>query len=74
MARPALTSTIDANRGRLFGHAGFIRAVGRVAQTLGLEPAGYRLLANMGKDAHQEVAHFHMHIFAGRPLGPMLAR
>ncbi|MBV9652931.1 MAG: histidine triad nucleotide-binding protein [Acetobacteraceae bacterium] len=54
--------------------AGFTRAVGHVARTLGLESAGYRLLANMGANAGQEVPHFHMHLFAGRPLGPMLNR
>src|SRR5689334_23318258 len=54
--------------------AGFTRAVGRVARDLGLEPAGYRLLANMGAQSGQEVPHFHVHIFGGRPLGPMLSR
>ncbi len=54
--------------------AGFIRAVGKVARDLGLEEGGYRLLANAGVHAHQEVPHLHVHIFAGRPLGPMLAR
>jgi histidine triad (HIT) family protein len=53
---------------------GFVRAVGAVAKQLGLEEPGYRLLANAGVDAHQEVPHLHVHIFAGRPLGPMLAR
>lgn len=53
---------------------GFVRAVGAVARQLGLETPGYRLLANAGVDAHQEVPHLHVHIFAGRPLGPMLAR
>ncbi|GAB4146485.1 MAG: histidine triad nucleotide-binding protein [Sphingomonadales bacterium] len=53
--------------------AGFFRAVGRVAHELGLEDSGYRLLANAGPDAHQEVPHLHIHLFAGRPLGPMLA-
>jgi histidine triad (HIT) family protein len=53
---------------------GFIRAVGHVARLLGLEDQGYRLLANMGPNSHQEVAHFHVHLFAGRPLGPMLMR
>lgn len=54
--------------------AGFVRAIGTVAREAGhLEP-GYRLLANVGRDAHQEVPHLHVHIFAGRPLGPMLAR
>jgi histidine triad (HIT) family protein len=54
--------------------AGFVRAVGKVARDLGLEEDGYRLLANAGVNAHQEVPHLHVHIFAGRPLGPMLAR
>src|SRR5437763_958187 len=54
--------------------AGFFRAVGKIAKMLGLEDSGYRLLANMGADAHQEVPHFHLHIFGGRRLGPMLVR
>jgi histidine triad (HIT) family protein len=54
--------------------AGFWRAVGKVAQQLGLEGTGYRVLANMGMHSGQEVPHLHVHIFGGRPLGPMLAR
>jgi histidine triad (HIT) family protein len=54
--------------------AGFVRAVGHVAREVGLVAPGYRLLANTGLDAHQEVPHLHVHIFAGQPLGPMLAR
>lgn len=54
--------------------AGFVRAVGTVARDLGLEAPGYRLLANAGIDAHQEVPHLHVHLFGGRPLGPMLVR
>ncbi|AXJ95834.1 MULTISPECIES: histidine triad nucleotide-binding protein [unclassified Sphingomonas] len=53
---------------------GFVRAVGIVARQLGLVDGGYRLLANIGRDAGQEVPHLHVHLFAGRPLGPMLAR
>ena len=54
--------------------AGFVRAVGAVARELGLVAPGYRLLANIGADAGQEVPHLHVHLFGGRPLGPMLAR
>jgi len=54
--------------------AGFIRAVGQVARDAGLVAPGYRLLANVGFDSHQEVPHLHVHIFAGQKLGPMLAR
>jgi histidine triad (HIT) family protein len=59
-------SASDAER------AGFIRAVGATARELGLSEGGYRILANHGRIAHQEVPHLHIHIFAGRPLGPML--
>jgi diadenosine tetraphosphate (Ap4A) HIT family hydrolase len=52
--------------------AGFFRAVGTVARQLGLHESGYRLLVNSGPHSHQEVMHLHVHIFAGRPLGPML--
>ena len=45
-----------------------------VAKDLGLEAQGYRLLANMGEHSGQEVPHFHVHLFAGRPLGRMLSQ
>ena len=54
--------------------AGFVRAVGQVARELELVAPGYRLLANIGQHGHQEVPHLHVHLFGGRPLGPMLAR
>ena len=53
---------------------GFMRAVGKVADELGLVEPGYRTLANAGTNAHQEVSHLHIHIFGGKPLGPMLDR
>jgi diadenosine tetraphosphate (Ap4A) HIT family hydrolase len=52
----------------------FVRAAGRIAREEGLVSDGYRLLANVGPNSGQEVPHLHMHIFGGRPLGPMLAR
>ncbi len=50
--------------------ADFYRAVGQVGAPL--ETGGYRLLANMGHHAGQEVPHFHVHVVGGRALGPML--
>ena len=52
--------------------AGYVRAIGRVARDLGLAESGYRLLANHGRDANQEVPHLHFHIFGGQKLGAML--
>ena len=52
----------------------FIRAIGQIARQEGVSEGGYRVLANHGAAAHQEVPHFHLHLFAGRDLGPMLRR
>lgn len=54
--------------------SGFFRAVGETARQLGLEEDGYRILANSGANAHQEVPHLHVHIFSGKKLGPMLTK
>jgi histidine triad (HIT) family protein len=57
--------------------ADFTKAVARLTHDLGVAPDGgdgYRLIANAGENAHQEVPHFHVHILAGRRLGPMLVK
>ena len=56
----------------------FTRTVGEVSKMLGIQPGqgapGYRLLANSGEHAIQEVPHMHVHVIAGRPLGPILTK
>jgi histidine triad (HIT) family protein len=52
--------------------AAFMRAVSHVAKQVGVADSGYRILANHGNDANQEVPHFHIHIFGGRRLGAMV--
>jgi histidine triad (HIT) family protein len=54
--------------------AEFVRTVGEVARITGADAQGYRILANSGRRAGQEVAHLHVHVFGGQPLGPMLVR
>jgi histidine triad (HIT) family protein len=54
--------------------AAFVRAAGIIAREAGLVETGYRLIANIGLDAHQEIPHLHLHIMAGKPLGPLLTR
>ena len=54
--------------------AGLFKAVGEVARQAGVVESGYRILSNCGRDAHQEVPHLHIHIFAGRDLGGMIAK
>ncbi|MPZ11617.1 MAG: HIT domain-containing protein [Kiloniellaceae bacterium] len=52
--------------------AGFFRTAGKIAKDLGLDDDGYRILANTGHHGHQEVPHFHLHLFGGQPLGRMI--
>jgi histidine triad (HIT) family protein len=43
-------------------------AMKKIAAQLGLE-SGYRVVANNGRDAGQEVMHVHFHMLAGRRFG-----
>ncbi len=56
----------------------FHRAAAQIVAQSGLAPGqgapGYRTISNAGDHGHQEVPHYHMHILAGRPLGPMLTK
>ena len=55
----------EALAGRLLSTAA------RVARAEGLE-RGWRLVANTRDHGGQEVAHLHLHVLGGRPLGRML--
>ncbi len=54
----------------------YTRAIGTVCDQLGIAPgdggAGYRMISNAGQDGVQEVPHLHVHILAGRNIGPMV--
>lgn len=50
----------------------FAETVTKVASLLGVDQTGYRLIANHGRDAMQEVPHMHLHIMGGQTLGEML--
>jgi diadenosine tetraphosphate (Ap4A) HIT family hydrolase len=52
----------------------WVRSAGRAAREVGAVAGGYRALVNTGRDAHQEVQHLHLHLFAGSDLGPMINR
>ncbi|URD60453.1 HIT domain-containing protein [Sphingomonas sp. KRR8] len=54
--------------------AGLTKAIGEAARVVEASTQGYRVLSNVGKRGGQEIAHLHVHIFGGQPLGPMLAR
>ncbi len=51
----------------------FWRAVEEVSRQVDGDGNGHRLIANKGPASGQIVPHFHVHILAGRDLGPLLA-
>ncbi len=51
----------------------FFKKVSEIAKLLGAESEGFRLITNNGINAHQTVEHFHVHILAGKKLGPLLS-
>ena len=53
--------------------ADLLQAAAHLARTEGIDQSGWRLIANVGPDAGQEVFHLHLHLLGGKPLGPMLA-
>jgi histidine triad (HIT) family protein len=54
--------------------SGFTRAIGHAARELDLVESGYRVISNIGLNAHQEIPHLHVHILGGKAVGPLLAR
>lgn len=44
-------------------------AAAKVAEQLGLDEDGYRLVTNIGRHGGQSVFHLHIHLLGGRQLG-----
>ena len=47
----------------------FFQKIFEIVKKFELHKTGYRLITNDGKDANQEVPHFHIHILGGNNLG-----
>jgi len=52
--------------------ANFFKKVSQIAKDQEVINSGFRVISNIGANAHQTVPHFHMHILAGKELGPLL--
>jgi histidine triad (HIT) family protein len=50
----------------------FFIKVGEIAKDLKIDQSGFRFITNNGNDAHQTVKHFHVHLLAGKKLGPLI--
>lgn len=54
--------------------AGLVRMMAQVARAKNVDRSGFRIIANVGPDGHQEVPHLHFHVLGGRQMGPMVKR
>ena len=69
--RIEMASTVEPADEGVLGHLFLVARL--VAEQEGLDK-GFRLIVNSGEHAHMEVPHLHVHLLAGEPLGPLLAR
>jgi len=56
----------------LIGHIFLVAK--KIAEDMGFAENGYRILVNCNRDGGQEIYHVHFHLFAGKPLGPMICK
>lgn len=63
LARIAAATEADQ---ALLGH--LLLKAAQVAEQVGLQQGGYRLVINNGRDAGESVPHLHLHILGGRAL------
>ena len=63
LPRIALADSADE---LLLGHLLLIAA--QVAKAQGLEPSGFRVVINNGRDGGETVPHLHVHVLGGRAL------
>jgi histidine triad (HIT) family protein len=66
----ATANDVTAADEALVGHMILIAA--QIARSEGIAESGYRLIVNCNRDSGMEVAHLHVHLLGGRPLGPMV--
>lgn len=63
----AMLTDIEETESYLIGK--IYKTINKIAEEQGFAKQGFRVIANCGKDAGQEVMHIHFHILGGKVLG-----
>jgi len=66
--RQHVTALWEADQAHMPLLGRMLLACNEVAQALGVEESGYRVVVNSGADAGQSVDHLHFHVLGGRKL------
>ena len=53
-------------------YADIFSAINKIAEKLGIQEDGFRIISNCGRDSGQEVMHLHFHLLAGCKMGPKI--
>ena len=64
-----IASLVDMKEGDEILISKIYTVINKIAQDIGIEKKGFRVIVNCGEDGGQEVAHLHFHLLAGKKLG-----
>ena len=64
-----IASLVDMKEGDEILISKIYTVINKIAQDIGIDKKGFRVIVNCGEDGGQEVAHLHFHLLAGKKLG-----
>ena len=64
-----IASLVDMKEGDEILISKIYTVINKIAQDIGIDKQGFRVIVNCGEDGGQEVAHLHFHLLAGKKLG-----
>lgn len=64
-----IDSLVDMKEGDEILISKIYTVINKIAQDIGIDKKGFRVIVNCGEDGGQEVAHLHFHLLAGKKLG-----
>ena len=64
-----IASLVDMKEGDEILISKIYTVINKIAQDIGIDKKGFRVIVNCGEDGGKEVAHLHFHLLAGKKLG-----
>ena len=64
-----IASLVDMKEGDEILISKIYTVINKIAQDIGIDKKGFRVIVNCGEDGGQEVAHLHFHLLARKKLG-----
>ena len=63
-----IASLVDMKEGDEILISKIYTVINKIAQDIGIDKKGFRVIVNCGEDGGQEVAHLHFHLLAGKKI------